>query len=95
MRCEPAGTSMLDHCVHRLFSSRWPGRAGLTFLVGLLGARGNMRTSCPFSPCPPEVCRAEMGEERVSAVTCPKVTRTGASSKGQREGLPPPRGPGL
>lgn len=89
MRCEPAGTSMLDHCVHRLFfSSRWPGRVGVTFLVGLLGARGNVRTSCPLPPCCPEVCRAETGEERVSAVPRPKVTRAGASSKGQREGLP-------
>ena len=42
-----------------------------------------MRISCPLVPEAPEVCSAEMGKEKVSAVTHPEVTRMGASRRGR------------
>ena len=50
-----------------------------------------MRTSCLLVPEAPEVCRAETGKERVSAVTHPKVTRTGASCRDGEGDCWPPR----
>lgn len=55
-----------------------------------------MRTSCPLVPEAPEVCSAETGKEKVSAVTRLEVTRTGASRRGgERDCWPPgPRAAG-
>lgn len=55
-----------------------------------------MRTSCPLVPEAPEVCSAETGKEKVSAVTRLEVTRTGASHRGgERDCWPPgPRAAG-
>lgn len=52
-----------------------------------------MRTSCPLVPEAPEVCSAETGKEKVSAVTRLEVTRTGASRRGGR-GTAGPRAQG-
>lgn len=53
-----------------------------------------MRTSCPLVPEAPEVCSAETGKEKVSAVTRLEVTRTGASRRGGERDCCP-LGPGL
>lgn len=54
-----------------------------------------MRTSCPLVPEAPEVCSAETGKEKVSAVTC--VLRSQGrelpAGAGERDCWPP--GPGL